>query len=42
MKKQYEAPVMQVLLLQSKDIITASEQSFDIKVSFDALFGSTL
>lgn len=39
--KHYEAPVMQFIeCMADKDILTASEESFDINVSFDSLWGT--
>ena len=43
MKKVYESPTISLLsLVATEDILTASEESFDINVSFDELWGSNL
>lgn len=42
MKKLYQTPELQILSLQSEAVMTASEESFDINVSFDELWGSSI
>ena len=40
MKKQYESPVLMTLaFVSSEAILSASEEAFDINVSFDTLWG---
>ena len=40
MMKRYEAPSMQIIdCMTDKEILTASEEAFDINVSFDSLWG---
>lgn len=40
MKKIYESPAFEALtLLTAEEILTGSEESFDINVSFDTLWG---
>ena len=41
MKKQYVSPAMQTFSLLSDEIMTASEEAFDINVSFDDLWNGT-
>ena len=41
MKKQYISPEMQAFSLLSEAIMTASEEAFDINVSFDDLWNGT-
>ena len=38
--KKYISPEMMILSLQNEEIMTASEESFDINVSFDELWGT--
>ena len=41
MKKLYTSPVLEtLLLLTAEEILTASEEAFDINVSFDTLWGT--
>ena len=40
MKKLYQPPELLILSLQSEAVMTASEESFDINVSFDELWGA--
>ena len=41
MKKLYASPVFETLtLLTAEEILTASEEAFDINVSFDELWGT--
>ena len=40
MKRSYESPTLSVMSMQSEAIMTASEEAFDINVSFDALWGA--
>ena len=40
--KTYVSPELTVLALQSEAVMTASEESFDINVSFDELWGANL
>lgn len=40
--KQYISPELTVLALQSEAVMAASEESFDINVSFDELWGNKL
>ena len=37
--KNYISPEMTFLALQSEEVMTASEESFDINVSFEELWG---
>ena len=39
--KSYTSPEMIVLALQSEAVMQVSEESFDINVSFDSLWGTT-
>ena len=38
--KLYISPEMTILALQSEEVMTASEEAFDINVSFDTLWGT--
>ena len=39
--KNYVSPELTILALQSEEVMTASaEEAFDIKVSFDSLWGT--
>ena len=38
--KLYISPEMTILSLQSEEVMTASEEAFDINVSFDTLWGT--
>lgn len=41
MKKVYESPTISLLsLVANEDILAASEEMFDINVSFDSLWGT--
>lgn len=40
MKRNYESPELSVMSLQSEAIMNASEEAFDINVSFDSLWGA--
>ena len=43
MKKTYISPAFEALSLQTREeILVASEESFDINVSFDTLWGTGL
>ena len=43
MKKTYTSPVFEALSLQTSEaILQTSEESFDINVSFDTLWGTGL
>lgn len=40
MKKTYTSPLLEALsLLTAEEILSASEEAFDINVSFDSLWG---
>ena len=39
--KKYISPEMILLALQSEEVMTASEEAFDINVSFDSLWGTS-
>ena len=42
MKKNYTTPAFELLtVLTAEEILTASEESFDIEVTFDSLWGTT-
>ena len=36
--KNYVSPELTILALQSEEVMTASEEAFDIKVSFNTLW----
>ncbi len=38
MKKTYDVPMMEILTLESEEIITASEESFDLTFDFGSLW----
>ncbi len=38
MKKTYDIPVMEILVLETEEIITASEESFDLTFDFGSLW----
>ena len=38
--KNYVSPELTILALQSEEVMTASEEAFDINVSFDELWGT--
>ena len=38
--KNYVSPELTVLALQSEEVMLASEEAFDINVSFDELWGT--
>ncbi len=38
MKKTYEAPALELLSLESGEVITASEESFDLTFDFGSLW----
>ena len=38
--KAYVSPEFAILALQSEEVMTASEEAFDINVSFDTLWGT--
>ena len=40
MKKNYQAPEFLIVSLQGEAIMAASDEAFDINVSFDELWGS--
>ena len=40
--KQYISPELTVLALQSEEVMVASEESFDINVSFSDLWGDNM
>ena len=40
MKKAYQEPYFSVVSLHQEEIMTASEEAFDINVSFDELWGT--
>ena len=43
MKKIYESPAFEALsLLTSEEILAASDEAFDVNVSFDTLWGTGL
>lgn len=38
--KNYVSPELTALVLQSEEVMTTSEEAFDINVSFDTLWGT--